>query len=146
MMRIQTVLAKYSWVAWTLVIVSWGLIGVMTLVLNRPPTKIFDVTVDTPVVVAGELAHFTYSIERNRTCPARIQGFWLNREGEAVVRLPEVAGGYGRVGKVHTPVSIKTPAFYVGPLCYRSHSFHSCENGNYVTVTPDACVQIIAAP
>lgn len=145
MMRLQDFLKQYTWVAWALLAASWIAWGAAQLVRPGPPVVHAGVTVETPTVAAGEKAQFIYHILRNRTCPAQIHGFWLNPKGEAIVRMAPVPGGYGKVGDVYTPVAITTPANYIGPACYRSSSYHSCEDGNYVTTSPDACVTVLAA-
>lgn len=143
MMKLQSMMKRWSWIAWLLLSTSWVTWGLAYLVNPGPPLSYGPVRVDTPFVVSGAFAHFVYSISRNRTCPARINGFWINTEGEAIKRMEPVPGGYGKVGNVQTPVAIQTPNDYIGPLCYRAHTFHSCEDANYVTISPDACVTVV---
>jgi hypothetical protein len=106
------------------------------------PVVARSVEVLTPTVKAGEMARFLFTMHRDRTCPATISGFWIDESGKAVERLPIVAGGYGRVGDVKTPVDIRTPQV-TGRMAYRSHMFSICESGSYVMTSPDAWVTVV---
>lgn len=128
---------------WWLPYILTALMGTV-YVVSRPgvPIVAHSVQVLTPTVRAGEVARFVYTMHRNRTCPATINGFWIDDTGRAVARLDSVPGGYGKVGDVQTPVDIRTPAV-LGRLAYRSYMFSICETGSFVMVSPDAWVKVV---
>ena len=97
----------------------------------------------TPEVRAGETATIRYTVDRNRVCPAMVFGWWVKKDtNEAVVRFPPETGGYSQVGKgIHVNVRRQAP-FEVGVFCYRYARLDMCDNGQYSTNGPEACVEV----
>lgn len=136
-------LAKFNWLYNLIIAAGLASLGVGYLTRPGAPVKALGVSVITPDVTPGAPVSLVYRMDRDRTCPATIAGFWVDVKGEAVARLSPVPGGYGVVGNnVRTPVTVYAPQAPPGRYAYRSNMFSMCETGMFVMVSPDAWINV----
>lgn len=81
---------------------------------TQPAITWHGAAVKTPVVRPGENLEIVYHAVIQKQCPADIRGFIIAPDGNALVRLPAISGGYtkptdGRVTEI--PVTIRIPSF-----------------------------------
>ena len=118
--------------------------------LTRPPVKFKLINVVTPVVRVGDDAKFTLELDRNRTCPAEIAGFWVS--DYAIHRLPMLRGGASRPGVQTITYSIQTAGkdsdgdpfkLTPGQWEYFTVARHYCDRDIFQTESPRMAVQIV---
>lgn len=118
--------------------------------LARPPVKFKLVSVVTPVVRSGTDAQFKMELDRNKTCPSEISGFWVS--DYAIYRLPILRGGASRPGKQTILYNIQTAGkdsdgdpfkLTAGRWEYFAVARHYCGSDIYQTESPRVPIQVV---
>lgn len=142
-----------SWI--TIAFFFAGVSGYLTSVvidrfLTVPPVHFRLLGVTTPVVRAGDDAKFVLEVNRTKTCPAEIAGFWVS--DHTIHRLPMIRGGASRPGVQNITYNIQTAGkdsdgdpfrLTMGTWEYFAVARHYCERDIYQTESPRVSIQIV---
>lgn len=115
-----------------------------------PPVKITNRLLTSDTVPEGQPLQYTFTIERNRSCPATIQKFFRNEN--TIYRLPEEGGGASPLGTFVTQAYVSTHGTLAngeryrlspGKWCFVAVNLHYCEYGLYSIPLADLCFLIV---
>lgn len=118
---------------------------VFLTVWNLPldPITINSVTAEQTVVRAGEQATFIFDIDRRRVCPGVVSSYWLDDNGKRVAEMPKRARITSTLGSVKVPLSVATPPF-PGRFKFHLEMQVTCENGTFLTESPEIPIDVVA--
>lgn len=139
---ITNTLYRLRLIPWIVIALSLFAAGIGYLVEPKPPIRVELVTITPQVASAGSIVMARYTNVRNRTCLALISMGWVGPLGDVVMRLPQLYGGLGRIGKHVVTVSIVAP-YEAGEYCLRTVSSHDCTDGQFTVVSPEACIEVV---